>query len=82
MLYEAAGNTTGTEHVVSDMLNALADAVDYASAAELWRVLRHPTAQRRSRRPPKPGSASEKRGLSRSSQSWFSPSHSLPISGA
>jgi choline-sulfatase len=42
MLYEAGGNTQGTEQVVADMLNASPTPSTYASAAELWRVLGHP----------------------------------------
>jgi arylsulfatase A-like enzyme/tetratricopeptide (TPR) repeat protein len=42
MLYEAAGNTQGTERVVNGMLNASPTPSTYASAAELWRVLGHP----------------------------------------
>jgi len=42
MLYEAAGNSQGTERVVNGMLNASPTPSTYASAAELWRVLGHP----------------------------------------
>lgn len=42
MLYEAAGNTQGTEKVVADMLKASPTPSTYASAVELWRVLGHP----------------------------------------
>lgn len=42
MLYEAAGNTQGTQRVVADMLNASPTPSTYASAADLWRVLGHP----------------------------------------
>jgi tetratricopeptide (TPR) repeat protein len=42
MLYEAAGNTQGTDRVVADMLKAVPTPSTYASVVELWRVLGHP----------------------------------------
>jgi len=42
MLYEAAGNTQGTDRVVADMLKAVPTPSTYASVVELSCVLGHP----------------------------------------
>lgn len=42
MLYEAAGNSAGTQRVVAGMLAASPTPSTYTSAEELWRVLGYP----------------------------------------